>query len=146
VDGQVEWLRGNADSAPKAGPGALRSDTDGRYHGFRGVRFAPLQTPAVGTLCEVEVAGLLSASGIPLAGPYRWEFSTEHGAGIQVVVAQATCYYYHNGQRVAMRRTGINGQDEVYWLLGDRGRGHHQPRARRRGRRRGGEPASRSIP
>ena len=123
VPGYPEWVPGDTDPAGHGTGEGDQADTGwnsvGRYQGFRGVRFRPLQALQAGKVYEATLQGVENASGVPMAEAYTWTFETGHGAVVDAAVTEAVSYYFHGGQRVAMRQTGVGGEDVVYWLVGD---------------------------
>jgi hypothetical protein len=113
--GHLTWVRGGEDDV--AVPGRY---TQGTYLGYRGLRFRPLAPLAEGTTYDVTVKGMENLAGAPMEAPYSWSLTTKSGPAIQGTPAPVVSVYYsHNGERVAMREIDRDGQDVLYWLVGD---------------------------
>jgi RHS repeat-associated protein len=93
--------------------------TEGTYLGYRGLRFRPLAPLAEGTTYDVTVKGVENLAGAPMAEPYLWSFMTSGSMIFTTPTPVVRRYYAFNSQRVALRETGLDGQDVLYWLAGD---------------------------
>jgi RHS repeat-associated protein len=126
VAGYLSWVRGDEDenaigsTALTTGLGQNSYDSGGRYLGYRGLRFRPLQPLAAETAYRATVSGVENLAGVPLEAPYSWSFTTGAGAGVQSTLPpRVRKYYFFNGQRVAQRQIDEFGEDVLYWLAGD---------------------------
>jgi hypothetical protein len=161
VKGHLSWLRGDEDTDATSSGGqaevlgwnsASASGTgDGRYwgghHGHRGLRFRPLQLLLPGVTYQVTVSGVENLYGVPMAAAHHWSFTVDATPGVfNEPTPVVKRYYFFAGQRVALRETGLDGQDVVYYLMGDHGcsssrtHGHDE-----RGTERRREPAQRGA-
>jgi RHS repeat-associated protein len=66
------------------------------------------------------VRGVENLYGVPMAGPYTWSFTVDpQGQILTIPAPEVRKYYYHSGQRVAMRQIGLDGSDVLYFIAGD---------------------------
>jgi hypothetical protein len=154
VPGYLSWVRGDEDgntigsTALTTGLGQNSYDSGGRYLGYRGLRFRPLQPLAAETAYRATVSEVENLAGVPLEEPYGWGFSTGPGAGVQSTLPpRVRKYYFFGSQRVAQRQIDEFGADVLYWLAGDHRSaelapkpGHDQPGAEQQWRGGGREP------
>jgi RHS repeat-associated protein len=126
VKGYVEWLKGDEDQEAATSTGLAdllgqnSYDSAGRYQGYRGLRFRPLAGLQPGATYEATVRGVENLYGVPMAGPYTWNFTVDpQGQILTIPAPEVRKYYYHNGQRVAMRQIGLDGSDVLYLIVGD---------------------------
>jgi RHS repeat-associated protein len=102
--------------------------TEGTYLGYRGLRFRPLAPLLPGATYQVTVSGVENLYGVPMAAAHHWSFTVDATPGVFNEPTPVVKRYYFfpstgsgrgGGQRVALRETGLDGQDVVYYLMGD---------------------------